>query len=304
MAQLMTVLRTQFRQRATRGLAVLASRSVTTRSILTTDSNFLQCSPTVVRHYLQGHYRQFCNKPPADSKQTPRWWWTPAMSGLFGTTFLALLTAVGMYFENQRNKLAHVNDQLAKLYGPLYGNRQATRRIYKKVLSEDFYKEGRKDYTLQEYLEEARRRWVDSDEKTRVQGRRMLTRWRRFLLTIIHPLDEEAEKIIRANAHLIEDNETNADVFSKFVVHVNYEKFIVAKWMDRDFVVGFQEKYREKDFDIWNNTGTMDIDPDSNNVAEETLLELEKHVNETYKELVKRQKKLMGGLKMEGKKSV
>eukprot|EP00058_Branchiostoma_floridae_P022735 XP_002608225.1 hypothetical protein BRAFLDRAFT_87879 [Branchiostoma floridae] len=156
------------------------------------------------------------------------------MSGLFGGgTFLALLTAVGMYFENQRNKLAHVNDQLAKLYGPLYGNRQATRRIYKKVLSEDFYKEGRKDYTLQEYLEEARRRWVDSDEKTRVQGRRMLTRWRRFLLTIIHPLDEEAEKIIRANAHLIEDNETNADVFSKFVVHVNYEKFIVAKWMER-----------------------------------------------------------------------
>ncbi|XP_078669628.1 uncharacterized protein LOC144910411 [Branchiostoma floridae x Branchiostoma belcheri] len=309
MAQLMAALRGQVRQTATRGWAVFAPssrQSATSRSMFTSCSNFFQRSQPIVRptagNCLQGHLRQFCNKPPTANstklqKSIGSWriFSLPSTSGLFnlfgyGGTIALILTAVGMYFENQRNKLAHVNDQLSKLYGPLYGNRQATRRIYTKVLSGDFYKEG-KDYgTLEEYLEVTRERWLDSDEESKKRGRKMLTRWRRFLLTVIHPLDKEAEKIIRANAHLIEDSENNAEIFCKFIFHVNYEKFIVAKWVDRDFVVGFQEKYRDKDFDSWNNTGTLDKDTADSNLM---LLELEEHVDETYKKLVKRQKKLM-----------
>ncbi|KAI8485999.1 hypothetical protein Bbelb_363200 [Branchiostoma belcheri] len=264
MAHLMAALRGQVRQTATRGWAVFAPssrQSATSRSIFTSHSNFFQRSQPVVRRTagnclrFKGQLTLVCNKPPTSNNTQARYW------DLSRVTVLRILVGAGLVFvgqvidwrvrraETRRNQLAHVNDQLAKLYGPLY-------------------------------------------------GRSLLTRWRRFLLYVIHPLDLQAEEIVRANAHLIDDSEKNAELFREFVFHVNYQTFIVAKWEDRLWVVGSRRNYVDGDFDLWSNSGILEEDTAK---FKKMLDDLEDHVNETYKKLVKRQKQLMEGLEIEGK---
>ncbi|XP_078669626.1 uncharacterized protein LOC144910410 [Branchiostoma floridae x Branchiostoma belcheri] len=320
MAQLMAALRGQVRQTATRGWAVFAPssrQSATSRCMFTSHSNFFQRSQPVVRRTagnclrFKGQLTLVCNKPPTSNNTQARYWDLPRVTAL-GILVGAGLGVVGLVIdwrvrraETRRNQLAHVNDQLAKLYGPLYGNRLAMRMTYEKVLSENIKTQKKYD-DLKTYFEDARKEWKKRcwyerwrDDPSAVnRGRSLLTRWRRFLLYVIHPLDLQAEEIVRANAHLIDDSEKNAELFREFVFHVNYQTFIVAKWEDRLWVVGSRRNYVDGDFDLWSNSGILEEDTAK---FKKMLDDLENHVNETYKKLVKRQKQLMEGLEIEGK---
>ncbi|CAH1257429.1 uncharacterized protein [Branchiostoma lanceolatum] len=300
MAQLMAALRGQFRQTATRGWAVSghcrALQFVPNRSLFefTGSSHFVPRRPQLT-------------VPTIAPEQARGWRDLLALVGYVSVPLLGLWVDWRVRkAETRRNQLAHVNDQLAKLYGPLYGNRLATRKTYEKVLSNN--EKTKKDYSdlgLKTYLEDAREEWQKKgwferwrdDPSAENRGRSMLTRWRRFLLYNIHPLDLQAEEIVRNNAHLIDDSEKNSELFRNFVFHVNYQTFIVAKWEDRGFVVAALKNYRDGDFDLWSNSGTLEEDTTHLN---QMLLDLETHVNETYKKLVKRQKQLMEGLEIEG----
>ncbi|KAI8486000.1 hypothetical protein Bbelb_363210 [Branchiostoma belcheri] len=314
MAQLMAALRIQFvRQTATRGWAMSGHcrrlQCVTgNRTMFTGESNELQRSVArwTAENYRVG--RSFCTEavPPTGAQQAGRRYWDVliAVGALSGVVGLVIDWRVRRA-ETRRNQLAHVNDQLAKLYGPLYGNRLAISRAYDKVLSKNIKTQKKYD-DLKSYFEDARLEWQKRgwyerwrDDPSAVnRGRSLLTRWRRFLLYVIHPLDLQAEEIVRANAHLIDDSEKNAELFREFVFHVKYQTFIVAKWEDRRWVVGSRRNYGDGDFDLWSNSGMLEEDTAK---FKKMLDDLENHVNETYKKLVKRQKQLMEGLEIEGK---
>ncbi|XP_035692544.1 uncharacterized protein LOC118427014 [Branchiostoma floridae] len=181
--------------------------------------------------------------------------------------------------ETRRNQLNHINEQLSKLYGPLYGNRLSNRKSYLEAI------EGHKN--LRDFLKLSKSHWLNPQRKE--EGIRMLTRWRRFLFYITHPLDLKAEETIRDNAHLFEYGVKEAELFQNFIFHVNYEKLIVASWRegcDHD-VFGTRKAFQEEDFARENNAGKSD------DKTSKMLTDLVEHVRETYATLVARQQKLM-----------
>ncbi|XP_019616251.1 PREDICTED: uncharacterized protein LOC109463820 [Branchiostoma belcheri] len=179
--------------------------------------------------------------------------------------------------ETRRNKLNHINEQLSKLYGPLYGNRLSNRKSYLEAI------EGQKN--LRDYLHVAKSKW--QNPQTKDEGIRMLTRWRKFLFYITHPLDLKAEETIRDNAHLFEYGVEEAELFQNFIFHVNYEKLIVASWREGEDVFGVKHAFSEEDFVRENNAGKSD------DKTSKMLTDLVEHVRETYATLVARQQKLM-----------
>ncbi|KAI8490278.1 hypothetical protein Bbelb_320160 [Branchiostoma belcheri] len=186
--------------------------------------------------------------------------------------------------ELRRNNLEYVNSQLSQLYGPLYGNRLANQRSYKEVL------QGHDN--LVKFLRVAERKWRNPE--TGEEGVRLLTRWRKFLFYVMHPLDLKAEEIIRDNAHLFEHGVEEAVLFRKFVFHVNYQKMIVANWQEKGEVLGNKEVFEEKDFSRENNAGKSD---------EQTfkmLVQVVDHVKKTYEKLVERKKSLVQEIKERG----
>eukprot|EP00058_Branchiostoma_floridae_P022736 XP_002608226.1 hypothetical protein BRAFLDRAFT_87892 [Branchiostoma floridae] len=327
MAQLMATLRGQVWQTTTRVQVSGHCRRlkyVTNRSMFTEENSQVQRS--LVRR-AAGHYnpgRSFCTEaaPATSARQArSRWWDRLTVVGPLSVALLGLWIdwrvrqvenrkeETRKKTETRRNQLAHVNNQLANLYGPLHGNRLATDMAYKKVLSKN--RHTKMDYNdpekegLQTYLEDAKIEWQKkgwlerwwNDPSAPNRGRSMLTRWRRYLLYVIHPLDLQAEEIIRTNMHLVDNSdEKNAELFQKFLFHVNYQKFIVANWEDRGFVVAVLENYRDGDFDLWSNSGILEEDTA---FLQEILPKLQTHVEQTYTKLVKRQQQLMEGLKME-----
>ncbi|CAH1239079.1 Hypp5705 [Branchiostoma lanceolatum] len=209
--------------------------------------------------------------------------------------FQAISIAVGigtLLYQNQkseelelrRNNLAYVNNQLSKLYGPLYGNRLANQKSYKEGLL------GREN--LVKYLQEAERKWRDPE--TRDEGVQLLTRWRKFLFYVMHPLDLKAEEIIRDNAHLFEYGVEEAELFVKFVVHVNHEKLIVANWHEKGEVIGNKEEFEEGDFSRERNGGKSD------GKTFQMFVQLVRHVKETYEKLVERKRSLVREIEERG----
>ncbi|CAH1244360.1 Hypp7281 [Branchiostoma lanceolatum] len=179
--------------------------------------------------------------------------------------------------ETRRNRLNHINEQLSKLYGPLYGNRLSNRKSYLKAI---------KGHTnLRDYLQVAKSQW--QNPQTRDEGIRMLNRWRKFLFYITHLLDVKAEETIRDNAHLFEYGVEEAGLFQNFIFHVNYEKLIVASWREGRNVSGIKEAFQEEDFVRDNNAGKSD------DKTSKMLTDLVEQVRETYATLVARQQKLM-----------
>ncbi|XP_078670314.1 uncharacterized protein LOC144910762 [Branchiostoma floridae x Branchiostoma belcheri] len=244
---------------------------------------------------------QCCDCPPEAEKPLPmatttsapgqEWefpWreipWQPIVTSLsiIVSTTVTLIIVCYNHRQNKkisalRNNLSFVNDQLAKLYGPLYGNRLASHKIFEEAIGElvDRETEGLVDYLI-------KARWIW--EKNTTEGQRLLNRWRTFLYYVIHPLDLKAEEIIRDNAHLYEDG--CPDVFRDFIVHVNHQKFVVARWKksERGEKLDMDVEFSENDFSRDNNAG---------NSTYRLFWTLEEHVTESYEKLVKRKRRLM-----------
>ncbi|XP_078586410.1 uncharacterized protein LOC144868281 [Branchiostoma floridae x Branchiostoma japonicum] len=237
---------------------------------------------------LRSGQRRWMTTSSETSENEARFHWKDlpwqAISIAVGIGTLLYKTQKSEEMELRRNNLAYVNNQLSKLYGPLYGNRLANHKSYKEAL------QGHGN--LVKFLQEAEKKW--RDPKTRDEGARLLTRWRKFLFYVMHPLDLKAEEIIRDNAHLFEYGVEEADLFKNFVFHVNYEKLIVAKWQEMGEVIGNKEVLEEGDFSRERNGGKSD---------DETFqmhARVVRHVKETYEKLVERKRSLMREIEERG----
>ncbi|XP_019639585.1 PREDICTED: uncharacterized protein LOC109481442 [Branchiostoma belcheri] len=222
---------------------------------------------------LRSGHRRGMTTAAETTKDEERFHWKDlpwqAISIGVGIGTLLYKTRKSEELELRRNNLAYVNSQLSQLYGPLYGNRLANHRSYKEAL------QGHDN--LVKFLREAERKWRDPE--TTDEGVRLLTRWRKFLFYVMHPLDLKAEEIIRHNAHLFEHGVEEAVLFRKFVFHVNYQKMIVANWQEKGDVLGSKEVFEERDFSRENNAGKSDEE------TSEMLIQVVKHVTETYRKV-------------------
>ncbi|XP_019623759.1 PREDICTED: uncharacterized protein LOC109469662 [Branchiostoma belcheri] len=237
---------------------------------------------------LRSGHRRGMTTAAETTKDEERFHWKDlpwqAISIGVGIGTLLYKTRKSEELELRRNNLAYVNSQLSQLYGPLYGNRLANHRSYKEAL------QGHDN--LVKFLREAERKWRDPE--TTDEGVRLLTRWRKFLFYVMHPLDLKAEEIIRDNAHLFEHGVEEADLFRKFVFHVNYEKMIVANWQEKGEVLGSKEVFEERDFSRETNAGKSDLE------TFDMFGQVVKHVKETYEKLVERKKSLMREIEERG----
>ncbi|XP_066275223.1 uncharacterized protein [Branchiostoma lanceolatum] len=229
---------------------------------------------------LRSEHRRWMTTTAETTKDEARFHWKDlpwqAISIAVGIGTLLYQNEKSKDLELRRNKLKYVNNQLSQLYGPLYGNRLANQMSYKEAL------QGHDN--LVKFLQEAEKKWRDPE--TTDEGVRMLTRWRKFLLYIMHPLDLKAEEIIRDNAHLLENSGVETELFVKFVFHVNYEKLIVANWQEKGGVIGNKEVVEEGDFSRESNGGKSDDE------TFQMLAHVVVHVKQTYKKLEERKKYL------------
>ncbi|CAH1256905.1 Hypp1753 [Branchiostoma lanceolatum] len=229
----------------------------------------------------RSEHRRWMTTTAETTKDEPRFHWRDlpwqAISIAVGIGTLLYKTQKSEDLELRRNNLKYVNNQLSKLYGPLYGNRLANQMSYKEAL------QGHDN--LVKFLQEAEKKWRDPE--TTDEGVRMLTRWRKFLFYVMRPLDLKAEEIIRDNAHLLENGVEEAELFVKFVFHVNYEKLIVANWQEKGEVIGNREVVEEGDFSRERNGGKSDDE------TFQMLTRLVRHVKETYEKLEERKKSLI-----------
>ncbi|CAH1256946.1 Hypp1759 [Branchiostoma lanceolatum] len=237
---------------------------------------------------LRSGHRRWMTTTAETTENEARFHWRDlpwqAISIAVGIGTLLYKTQKSEEMELRRNNLKYVNNQLSQLYGPLYGNRLANQQSYNEAL------QGHDN--LVKFLEDAEKKWRDPE--TTDEGVRMLTRWRKFLFYVMHPLDLKAEEIIRDNAHLLENGVEEAELFVKFVFHVNYEKLIVANWQEKGEVIGNREIVEEGDFSRERNGGKSDDE------TFQMLAHVVRDVKETYEKLVQRKRSLVREIEERG----
>ncbi len=136
---------------------------------------------------------------------------------LTGALILAFVGFGLTYVEDRRkDELTRVNAQIDKLYGPLYSYSVATQKAHEMV---------HKTYKPQKSVHF----FDDPNELVpeQVEG------WRRWIKTVLLPLDQKMENAITDNAQLL-DGDRMYPLFSKLIAHVESLKATVAKWKDTD----------------------------------------------------------------------
>ncbi|XP_066276824.1 uncharacterized protein [Branchiostoma lanceolatum] len=212
----------------------------------------------------------------------------PLWAGLAvaGSVLIATVAAVVTYClsrqqtrrdQRLRARLDRVNEQLSKLYGPLYGNRLANHKAYAQALGTHS--------TLDSYLSDALQTW----QMDRHTGSMMLSRWRTFLFYIMYPLDLKAEEIIRDNIHLCEGHFPQG--FADFLFHTNYLRIVLSHWqLRKDGTLDTEIEYAQADdFYRENNGGFAFHYP--------IFDQLDVFVKDTYESLLLYQQGLLGALK-------
>ncbi|XP_035674197.1 uncharacterized protein LOC118414325 isoform X1 [Branchiostoma floridae] len=212
----------------------------------------------------------------------------PLWAGLAvsGSVLIATVAAVVTYCHSRqqarrdqrlRARLSRVNEQLSKLYGPLYGNRLANHKAYAQALGTHS--------TLDSYLNDALQTW----QMDRHTGSMMLSRWRTFLFYIMYPLDLKAEEIIRDNIHLCEGHFPQG--FADFLFHTNYLRIVLSHWqLRKDGTLDTELEYaQEDDFYRENNGGFAFHYP--------IFDQLDVFVKDTYESLLLHQQGLLKALK-------
>ncbi|XP_019631869.1 PREDICTED: uncharacterized protein LOC109475603 isoform X1 [Branchiostoma belcheri] len=212
----------------------------------------------------------------------------PLWAGLAvcGSVLIATVAAVVTYchFRHQsrrdqrlRARLDRVNQQLTKLWGPLYGNRLANHKAYAQALGTHS--------TLDSYLNDSLQVW----QMDRHTGSMMLSRWRTFLFYVMYPLDLKAEEIIRNHIHLCEGHFPQG--FADFLFHTNYLRIVLSHWqLRKDGTLDTEIEYaQEDDFYRENNGGFTFHYP--------IFDQLDAFVKDTYESLLMHQQVLMAALK-------
>ena len=142
------------------------------------------------------------------------------ITGIAVTVFIALIGYLVTYLNDKRihrreEELSLINEQLEKLYGPLYFLTIAGETSYKSLLN----KLGRDHVS------------TNPDESD-------LKEWRNWMINIFMPNNRAEKDIIYRNAYLIvEDNPPRC--FSDFVRHVSEMEAIINKWKNEDYTENF-----------------------------------------------------------------
>ena len=146
---------------------------------------------------------------------------------LITTIILAFIGYIVKYVNDtisyqREKKLALINQRLDLLYGPLYFQIIAGRKI-EKMLLKKFGMKDNKDTLQEKYYPE----------------------WRLFVVEVLMPLNLMREKIILDNSYLIIES-TPPNCFSDFITHVASYKVVVTKWKSGDFSENFATAHYPK----------------------------------------------------------
>jgi hypothetical protein len=118
----------------------------------------------------------------------------------FGLTFL----------DSQRNEaLAHVNDQISKLYGPLYVTSQADCDTWSGVARSEW----------------SRLKYAFSKSTTIEQTRQ----WRLWMTTVFQPMNVQMEQAILSNSQLVIGDRMPAS-FGALIAHTEGYKIVISRW--------------------------------------------------------------------------
>jgi len=137
------------------------------------------------------------------------------------------------YLERQKaikeNDLASLDEQIKKLYGPLYGHCLVLKASYESVIGP---RSG-----MEEYLSEA-------SEKKDAEA---IRRWRAFVWNNIRPLEREIHNVFTTNAHLIADSKFPEE-FNAFLSHTARFEFIVERWKNQWGMLETTNEFTADDF--------------------------------------------------------
>lgn len=144
---------------------------------------------------------------------------------IFLAVVTAALTAVGGYFvgiadDRRKREIAFSEQQIEKLYGPLYALSQATFQAKKYLFASRIHKAASTDY-------------FDPNDPPSEQE---VERWRLWIKTILQPMNVMMEEAIIKNAQLIEGGKRGEiyEPFAELILHVESYKATIAKWKDTD----------------------------------------------------------------------
>ena len=174
------------------------------------------------------------------------------------------------YLERQKalkeNALSGLDEQIKKLYGPLYGHCLVLKSSYASVIGP---RSG-----MNEYLKEA--------EENR--DARAIRRWRSFVWNNIRPLEREIHDVFITNAHLIADSKFPEE-FNKFLNHSAKFEFVVERWKNQWGMLETTNEFTDDDYIEENNY-----------TGEPNYSELFDHVAEKYEQLQDQRDEIMTSL--------
>ena len=142
---------------------------------------------------------------------------TVAVAILIAACTAAIGYVVTFVDEHRKSELQLVNNQIEKLYGPLYAYSLAAARAQE--LLHTTYRNA-----APHYFDKS-----DTDLPTPAQ----VEVWRRWMKTVFMPLNERMEMTIVENAQLLEGDRIYP-LFSDRIAHVESYKATVAGWKDTD----------------------------------------------------------------------
>jgi hypothetical protein len=122
---------------------------------------------------------------------------------------------VGIFNDSRKREIEFTDQQIEKLYGPLFALSTASRRATKEILF---------------HLRPGKTTFFDDHDPPSPQE---VETWRRWMKTIFQPMNIRMEAAIVDNAQLIEGGHIYP-VFAELILHVESYKGTIAKWKDTD----------------------------------------------------------------------
>lgn len=143
-------------------------------------------------------------------------------SGIMVGSLLAIVTAIIGYFggvadDRRKREIAFAEQQIEKLYGPLFALSKATLQAKKDLFAHRKHKTDSEDY-------------FDPNDPPSEED---VEKWRLWIKTILQPMNVMMEDAIIKNAQLIE----GGDIYKSFgdlILHVESYKATIATWKDTD----------------------------------------------------------------------
>lgn len=148
---------------------------------------------------------------------------------MFSTQTIALIVSIVLaftgylftYFNSrssqlEKARLRRVNDQLRRLYGPLYALTLASESAWRAFMHK--YAPGREVFL----------------EPGRTCSAEDLAAWRLWIITVIMPMNDQMERIVSENWDLIEDDEIQPS-FIELIAHISMYRTVIERWKSGDF---------------------------------------------------------------------